>query len=63
MKKAVHTSVIVALLGGISVALLGDLVAAPVLRLLQVPQEAFSAALLCYHPSKCFGKVAHQIAD
>lgn len=46
VEKAVHTSVIVALLGGIGVALLGELVAAPVLRLLQVPQEAFSAALL-----------------
>ena len=44
--KAVHTSVIVAILGGLLVALLGELAAAPLLRLLHVPQEVFPLALL-----------------
>ena len=44
--KAVHTSVLVALIGGILVALLGELVAAPVLGLLNVPEDVFPLALL-----------------
>ena len=44
--KAVHTSVVVALLGGVLVALLGELVAAPLLGLLNVPEDVFSLALL-----------------
>ena len=44
--KAVHTSVLLALLGGALVALLGELAAAPVLSLLNVPEEVFPSALL-----------------
>lgn len=44
--KAVHTAVIVALLGGALVAILGEFAAAPVLRLLSVPEDVFPAALL-----------------
>lgn len=44
--KAVHTSVVVALLGGVLVALLGELVAAPLLGLLNVPEDVFPLALL-----------------
>lgn len=45
VRKAVHTSVLVAILGGILVALIGELIAAPVLSLLNVPEE-FPLALL-----------------
>ena len=44
--KAVHTSVLLALLGGVLVALVGELVAAPVLSLLNVPEDVFPSALL-----------------
>ena len=44
--KAVHTSVLVSLLGGILVALLGECLAAPLLGLLNVPNEVFPLALL-----------------
>ena len=44
--KAVHTSVVVALLGGVLEALLGELVAAPLLGLLNVPEDVFPLALL-----------------
>lgn len=44
--KAVHTSVLVSVLGGILVALLGEFLAAPLLGLLNVPNEVFSLALL-----------------
>ena len=44
--KAVHTSVLLALLGGALVALLGELAAAPLLGLLQVPEEVLPLALL-----------------
>lgn len=46
MTKAVHTSVLVALLGGGLVALLGELITAPLLRLLNVPEDVFPLALL-----------------
>ena len=39
--KAVHTAVLVALLGGVAVAILGELAAAPLLGLLNVPDEVF----------------------
>lgn len=45
VRKAVHTSVLVAVLGGILVALTGEAAAAPLLHLLQVPQEVFPLAL------------------
>ena len=44
--KAVHTSVLLSLLGGAAVAGAGELLAAPVLGLLNVPQEVFPLALL-----------------
>ena len=44
--KAVHTSVVVAVLGGALVALLGELIAAPLLSMLNVPAEVFPLALL-----------------
>lgn len=46
MTKAVHTSVLVALLGGGLVALLGELITAPLLGLLNVPEDVFPLALL-----------------
>jgi len=46
VKKTVHTSVLVALLGGIFVAALGEAVAAPLLGLLHVPDDVFPYALL-----------------
>ena len=44
--KAVHTSVLFALLGGAAVALLGELIAGPVLGTLNVPENVFPYALL-----------------
>ena len=44
--KAVHTSVVLAVLGGILVAALGEVIAAPLLGLLHVPQDVFPLALL-----------------
>lgn len=44
--KAAHTSVLVALLGGAAVAVLGELAAAPLLGMLNVPEEVFPLALL-----------------
>ena len=44
--NAVHTSVLLSLLGGALVALVGELIAAPVLGLLNVPEDVFPLALL-----------------
>lgn len=44
--KAVHTSVLLSLLGGALVALVGELIAAPMLGLLNVPEDVFPLALL-----------------
>lgn len=46
VQKAAHTSVLVALLGGLMVALLGELAAAPLLRMLNVPDDVLPLALL-----------------
>lgn len=46
IQKAVHTSIVMAVLGGILVAILGELAAAPLLRSLHVPDDVFSSALL-----------------
>lgn len=46
VRKAVHTSVLVALLGGFLVTCVGELLAAPVLGLLHVPTDVFPLALL-----------------
>lgn len=45
-RKAVHTSVVLALLGGAVVAVLGELLAAPLLGLLNVPADVLPMALL-----------------
>ncbi len=44
--KAVHTSILVAVLAGIGVAIAGELIANPLLASLQVPEDVFPAALL-----------------
>ena len=44
--KAVHTSVLVSLLGGGLVAVLGELIASPLLGMLNVPADGFPLALL-----------------
>ena len=46
VKKAVHTSIVVAFLGGILVAIIGEFAAAPLLRSLHVPDDVFDSALL-----------------
>lgn len=46
VQKAVHTSVVASLIGGAAVTVLGELIAAPLLGLLQVPDEVFPSALL-----------------
>lgn len=46
VQKAVHTSILVSILGGVCVAALGELAAAPLLHLLQVPDDVFPLALL-----------------
>ena len=46
VKKAVHTSIVVAFLGGILVAVIGELAAAPLLHSLHVPDDVFDSALL-----------------
>lgn len=45
VSRAVHTSIVAAVLGGIIVGLLGQLVAEPVLSMLQVPEDVFPLAL------------------
>lgn len=46
VKKAVHTSIVIAFLGGILVAVIGELAAAPLLHSLHVPDDVFDSALL-----------------
>lgn len=46
VQKAVHTSIVFSLLGGIVVAVLGELAAATLLRTLHVPDDVFPQALL-----------------
>ncbi len=46
VKKTVHTSVLVAIIGGILVAILGEAVASPLLGMLNVPDDVFPYALL-----------------
>ena len=45
VSRAVHTSIAAAVIGGIIVGLLGQLVAEPVLSMLQVPEDVFPLAL------------------
>lgn len=46
VQKTVHTSIVVAVLGGILVAIIGELSAAPLLEMLRVPEDVFPTALL-----------------
>ena len=46
VRKSVHTAIVLSLLGGVAVAILGELIAAPLLGLLNVPDEVFPLALL-----------------
>jgi len=46
VSKAVHTSIVLSVAGGTVVALLGELAAAPLLRLISVPEEVFPLALV-----------------
>lgn len=46
VKKAVHTALIVAVLSGIVVTVIGELVAGKVMGLLHVPDDVFPEALL-----------------
>lgn len=45
VSRAVHTSIVAAVLGGIIVGLLGQLIAEPVLSMLKVPEDVFPLAL------------------
>ena len=45
-QKAVHTSIVVAVLGGLFVAAVGELIAAPLLSSLHVPEDVLPSALL-----------------
>ena len=44
--RAVHTAVVLAVVGGVAVAILGELAAAPLLSLLNVPDDVLPLALL-----------------
>ncbi|MBQ9886883.1 MAG: MATE family efflux transporter [Lachnospiraceae bacterium] len=44
--KAVHTTIVVALLSGIAATIIGELMAAPLLRAMSVPEEVFDMTLL-----------------
>ena len=46
VKRAVHTSIVFSVLGGAAVALLGQLIASPLLGILNVPEDVFPYALL-----------------
>lgn len=46
VKKAVHTAIVMALLGGVFAAILSELIAAPLLGQLHTPEEVFPLALL-----------------
>ena len=46
VKRAVHTAIVFAVCGGAAVALLGQLIASPLLSILNVPEDVFPLALL-----------------
>ena len=46
VRKAVHTSIVLSIVGGAIVLLFGELAAAPLLRLLAVPDDVFPLALV-----------------
>lgn len=46
VKKAVHTSMVVSVIGGVLVAIIGELIAEPLLTVLNVPDDVLELALL-----------------
>lgn len=46
--KAVHTSILVAVIGGILMAIIGEILAEPVIGMLSVPDEVFDMAVLYF---------------
>lgn len=46
VSKAVHTAIVMALLGGVFAAILGELIAAPLLKKLHTPEDVLPLALL-----------------
>lgn len=46
VQKAVHTSIVISVIGGIFITVIGEIIAGPLLHLLRVPDEVFSLALL-----------------
>ena len=46
VKRSVHTAIVFAVCGGAAVALLGQLIASPLLSILNVPEDVFPYALL-----------------
>lgn len=48
VRKAVHTSVIISVSGGLAVTVVGELIAVPALRAMGVPAEVFDLALLYF---------------
>ena len=44
-QKAVHTSILISLIGGVLVTILGELIAAPLLGMLNVPEDVLPEAL------------------
>ena len=58
VKRAVHTAIVFAVCGGAAVALLGQLIASPLLSILNVPEDVFPYAHL---PSRHAGDIALQL--
>lgn len=46
VKRAVNTSVLISVIGGFIVCVIGEIIASPLMRLLQVPDDVFPSALL-----------------
>lgn len=46
IRRAVHTSVVIAVIGGLIMTVFGELVSAPVIRFLGVPDDVFAMAVL-----------------
>lgn len=46
VSKAVHTSMVISVIGGVAIALIAEVLAAPILHLLGVPEDVYPMALL-----------------
>lgn len=46
VQKTVHTSILVAVIGGILLSIIGELIAYPILELVNIPNDVFPSALL-----------------